>query len=782
MPQRSFRALIVELKRRRVLRVAGFYTVAAWILVQVASTVFPILAFPGWTIRLVLVLSLLGFFPAVGLAWAFDLDVTPDRNSAPPAAQAPPGEPEPAKHGRERAVRVRLPLAVAAVLVAALVAAGVWARWASPAGPGASITADAVAVFPFDVRAGNEDAYLRDGMVSLLAARLDGLGGLRSADPQGVLRSVPGGPPGLVAAAHVASHFGAGLYVLGTVVGGAGRVEITASLYRSDGTAEPVATASAEGAADSVFGVVDRVAMQLLSSRARDGESDAVRTAALTTSSLPAFRAYLDGERALRAMRVGPAIDAFTRAVAIDSTFALAYSRLALAAWWDRRRAAADSAAAAGDRHSGRLPPHYREILAANHALMRGDPDAEARFRDILTRYPHDAEVWYMLGEKLFHHAFYSGRPISEARRPFEEALRLDPANEMYLVHLRDLACIEDRARDLTRLNPNNMPDSVNPLVDGTMVALAGTAPERERALRALEAASSAKFFGSLTEAFTCAPPEAVSRLLQMADRRTAEEDSWQQLLFDLAGGRWAAAKAATDPSRITNPVDQTAARSRVLLLLPLTSPSADEMRRVVADLQSLDVEHAVPPTDPVGPVVTELFRLYLIGRLSSRLGEWQEENLMEAALQRPLQGPPDARRWAVFLATRLRAFAFADQGRHREALHALEEIDAMGVVGDLAPHPLDAYEPDDRWLRAELLRELGRDREALEWYHSLSWGSPEFVAPAQLRMGQVLDRLGEKREAARHYRRFVAIWHDADPALQPLVRDASARMRELAH
>jgi tetratricopeptide (TPR) repeat protein len=107
-----------------------------------------------------------------------------------------------------------------------------------------------------------------------------------------------------------------------------------------------------------------------------------------------------------------------------------------------------------------------------------------------------------------------------------------------------------------------------------------------------------------------------------------------------------------------------------------------------------------------------------------------------------------------------------------------------MGVVGELAPHPVIVFDERERWLRAEMLRDMGRDREALEWYNSLAVSSAmaEFMASAQLRMGQILDQLGEKREAERHYRRFVAIWHDADPALQPLVRDASARIRELAH
>lgn len=65
-----------ELKRRKVLRVAVAYVVAAWVLLQVAELLMSVLELPIWTARLVLVLLLIGFVPALILAWAYDL--TPD--------------------------------------------------------------------------------------------------------------------------------------------------------------------------------------------------------------------------------------------------------------------------------------------------------------------------------------------------------------------------------------------------------------------------------------------------------------------------------------------------------------------------------------------------------------------------------------------------------------------------------------------------------------------------------------------------------------------------------
>ena len=69
-------SLFAELKRRNVVRMAGLYLVGAWLLVQVASTVFPAFGMPGWALRGLMIVAALGFLPALVFAWVFEL--TPD--------------------------------------------------------------------------------------------------------------------------------------------------------------------------------------------------------------------------------------------------------------------------------------------------------------------------------------------------------------------------------------------------------------------------------------------------------------------------------------------------------------------------------------------------------------------------------------------------------------------------------------------------------------------------------------------------------------------------------
>src|SRR6476660_109554 len=62
-----------ELKRRNVYKVAVAYAVVGWLLIQVATQVFPFMEIPNWMIRLVILLTAFGFPVALIVAWAFEL-------------------------------------------------------------------------------------------------------------------------------------------------------------------------------------------------------------------------------------------------------------------------------------------------------------------------------------------------------------------------------------------------------------------------------------------------------------------------------------------------------------------------------------------------------------------------------------------------------------------------------------------------------------------------------------------------------------------------------------
>ena len=62
-----------ELKRRNVIRVGTAYAVAAWLLIQIADTTFPLFGFGSMPARIVVILLVIGFIPTLIFAWAFEL-------------------------------------------------------------------------------------------------------------------------------------------------------------------------------------------------------------------------------------------------------------------------------------------------------------------------------------------------------------------------------------------------------------------------------------------------------------------------------------------------------------------------------------------------------------------------------------------------------------------------------------------------------------------------------------------------------------------------------------
>src|SRR5439155_16996564 len=85
-------SFFAELKRRNVIRFAGLYLVAAWLVVQVAGTVLPMFGAPEWLPRTIVVLLAIGLVPAVISSWVFELtpeglkreeDVSPEGSITP---------------------------------------------------------------------------------------------------------------------------------------------------------------------------------------------------------------------------------------------------------------------------------------------------------------------------------------------------------------------------------------------------------------------------------------------------------------------------------------------------------------------------------------------------------------------------------------------------------------------------------------------------------------------------------------------------------------------------
>jgi hypothetical protein len=129
-----------ELKRRNVYKVAITYAVVAWLLIQIATQVFPFFEIPNWTVRLVVLLVAIGFPISLIIAWAFEL--TPEGLKRTETVDA-----------EHRPTRSRKRAWIYVVIIAAALSVGVFflGRYtSSKQGAGAELSAKSIAVLPFD--------------------------------------------------------------------------------------------------------------------------------------------------------------------------------------------------------------------------------------------------------------------------------------------------------------------------------------------------------------------------------------------------------------------------------------------------------------------------------------------------------------------------------------------------------------------------------------------------------------------------------------------------------
>lgn len=693
-------------------------------------------------------------------------------------------------HRRPRAL-----LALAASSVLVLGAAGVASIGSVAADAGvdaARLDPNRVAVVPFRVR-GDSAGYLREGMVHLLSAALDSAGSLSAVDTRALLLRAGRAGESVSdpkSAARIAAAFGAGLFVVGDVTEVGGRVQVTAALYSAADPGKPIVRSSASDRREATFDVVDRVAAALLAGRPSAPHERLARVAAISTSSLPALKAYLAGERKMRSGRHGDAIDDFQAAISLDSTFALAYYRLSIAADWASQLPIAVPAAESAARYADRLSPRDRALVHALLAWRRNDiEEAERRYKLILTSYPDDVETWYQLGEVYFHNNPPRGRSFVEARRPFERALALEPDNKDAPVHLMRIAAWEQQwdtvAALLRRIDPKEQ--------DVTFAAYGALARRDEAAVdRAVAALGTWDAHGIVVAAERVAVytrrmdvAARTASLLANVPRAPEERALGFRALASLAaaGGRWREARAHVDSLRSVSPHFGLETQAR-LATVPFATSSPRELaalRDTLLQWRGIPARAVLGPQFGTGRYAAMEYPARLTaaaGMIAARLGDTAAVRAAASALSTDRTPGPEAwRRWRRDRSAMLRAELLRAAGRPTEAIAAMMPMHAPDDWGS---------RDEERLLLAEMLSQAGRFSEAVRWlgsFEHIHTESLPWAAPAHFMRAELLERLGRREEAAIDYERVVELWRDCDSELRPMLEEAqsrSARLRRL--
>lgn len=467
--------LLAELKRRNVIRMAGLYLVAAWLVVQVAGTLLPMFDAPAWIARSVVILLIIGFVPALMISWIFELtpeglrresDLIEDRRATPagPHQLRRASDLQPERKVLDRLIIVILSLALAFFAIE---------RWmlASPTAPTARPSvatkgsedrqSDLVAVLPFRNRSKLvEDAYFAEGVHDDLLTQLSKVAGFKVISRTSMMRYLDS----KLSIPEIARELGAAVVLEGAVQRAGDQVRITVQLI--DGVSDVHLWAETYDRAlstSTMFSIQEDIAravaeaMQVVLSPA---EASALRDG--PTSNIQAYDAFLQGKLLAALDRATPqrfnaALAHFDRAITLDPRFVDAHARKArtlLASYWFAYGDASQREAArlSVERAQTLAPDAIETLMAEAYLHYWGELDyaqAEATLQRVLERAPDYAEAWY--ARALV--ARRDGR-FDDSINALKRSLANDPANSDTLLELRNTLATVGRRRESVALEP----------------------------------------------------------------------------------------------------------------------------------------------------------------------------------------------------------------------------------------------------------------------------------------------------------------------------------------
>lgn len=623
-----------------------------------------------------------------------------------------------------------------------------------------------IAVAPFEIL-DPEHAVWREGMVTVLSANLDGAGPLHAVSPTMVVRRWEGAADAASAAA-LGRATGASLVLFGRVVrAGGDTMRLTASLLDVQlGTS--VAELQLADPDSRLDRLADSLTMRVLRELGRSRPIAAVSRTSLGASSLPALRAFLEGEQHFRRSEWDSALAGYQRAIELDSTFALALYRAGVAVGWVRN--ASDSLSNAylerAAAHNHGLPQRDSMLLVAESlsaALAdESEPDFWRHYRRLYAttaeaahRYPHDPEVWYEYGDVRYHNDAFSNE--REMREAFDRAITLDSAFAPAFLHPIELALGAGDAVAARRyislyldLHSSDVYADAVRLTRRLLDPRLARAPETEAILDTasvdLLLATQSSFRGwadtldtwvRIATLLVDGPPHrprppaeaaayannmrtalAYRGRLREAWRRTGERTPWLFAAMAWVGG--------TDP-------DST-------------------MRILAASLRS----DAISPRAPAvlaSPLWAERGDAAALATLERRA-----DSTARAARR------PDERAFAHGIVEATRALEALVRGDTTAAVRGLEAMPDT-VCLRCVVHKLEL---------ARLLDARHMDADAAQL---LAHDSPGFVQPTdafwELYRARLAVRRGDRAAALRAYRFVRDVWRHADDNLQPYVREA---------
>jgi serine/threonine-protein kinase len=447
-----------ELKRRNVYKAAVAYLVASWLLIQIATQVFPFFEIPNWAVRLVVLILILGFPAALIFSWAFE--ITPEGLKR--ESEIASDKSITRKTGRKLVgLTVLLAVIAASLFVFQLVrpkAEPQKSVTSQPSGQAktASVSPKSVAVLAFDNLSDDKGSeYFSDGISEELLTVLQKIPGLHVAARTSAF-SFKGKN---ATAQEIGDKLGVAHLVEGSVRKAGDVVRIAARLTQAN-TGEEQWSENYTRNLKDVFGVqtelaqtiVEQLRAQLTGSAAdpttkADIQAEVRAAVKGGTQNVEAHEAYLQGRFFLNRhseKETDQARAAFERAVQFDPKFALAWAGLAQTHVWDCNYATEGgqkgfnahlAAAREAVEKALAIEPDLPEALSAR-AMIETNFDynwkaATETLRNALALAPQDPALLIEAGNLA-----QARGATTQALEFFRRAVALDPVNAQALTFM----------------------------------------------------------------------------------------------------------------------------------------------------------------------------------------------------------------------------------------------------------------------------------------------------------------------------------------------------------
>ncbi len=378
-----------EVKRRKVYRVAAAYIIVAGGIIQILSATFPAWELPSWSLRLVILLLLVGFPIALILAWAYD--ITPQGIRATPETTAP-------RTGRRRNI---IMLIATGVVISAATGFFLMPRLA------AHKVDKSIAVLPFEnLSDEKENAYFADGIQDDLLTNLSKIGDLRVISRTSVMQ-YRGRPTNI---RDIGKALGVSNILEGSVRRSGNKVRVNVQLIDAN-TDEHLWAYDYDRDVIDVFAIQSELAREIAKAlQAKLSPAEESRMTTKPTENDKAYEAFVKAHDLSCAYedqaKLRQSAQFYQRAIDLDPNFALALARYSqLESWMLRTHDASpehrERARSLAERALQLKPDLPEGHLALGFSYYYGDNNYDAALKEfeIAQRgLPNESEVYLAIG------------------------------------------------------------------------------------------------------------------------------------------------------------------------------------------------------------------------------------------------------------------------------------------------------------------------------------------------------------------------------------------------